>query len=671
MPNPGGFQGLQKAFLLEQKPLYEKAVEQQLVSETLADISRRFLKRLPLDKPESWEPTEDELAAINDDEAEEEIPCRNPETLSPAEKEIAEKQKKERQQLLQTFRGKIKRWFRYQYKQDHKTQARNASSASSDSKNLFTLLLQQLVGKEPNRPRLKTPVNIWRKEKANRDSIEAEIEAMDPPVPVNLLVKTRDEIARRLFQELTLEEKKKWTKIASDEHSAAIAKYNADIDISGDLLTPEERQRAIEGIGPFMSPILDALCNITGWKCTFIAGGPEPANGGMLGTISVHSGVTSGDIKMNFGRAEQAKYKNIFIPIFGDFLRKCYSKSTCQEWALPQDHGQTPMFASEAFRSEEESIQAIPINESHVTAASVPKKKKKNRKKTTASPNLRQTTTPTTPPEFPVADKDVSLNSNLLNHEKGHNPFPEDWPYIMEDEDNNSGYESNNADDLSQASPTSVPPSPSLSVPPSPSLSTPPSPSLSVVHQDQQNSTTTNRTVSTATPNPTVDKVVTVSSSDATTTSPTLNPPSGLPPRANHPSVAVADPAHATSMPSTAAKNTPNTISTNTVSEPGACKTSSKRKGELKSKNPRKKRKANRLTTGTSTSASASASASAPAPATAPAPARSQRLTRSTAPTAAPAQAKLPPVPTSSVVLTRNGKPVKSSKFWVYAEDDS
>ena len=44
--------------------------------------------------------------------------------------------------------------------------------------------------------------------------------------------------------------------------------------------------------------------------------------------ISVHSGTTTGDVKMNFGRFERARYKKYLVPIFGNFLMNCYSKCT-------------------------------------------------------------------------------------------------------------------------------------------------------------------------------------------------------------------------------------------------------------------------------------------------------------------------------------------------------
>ena len=74
-----------------------------------------------------------------------------------------------------------------------------------------------------------------------------------------------------------------------------------------------------------------------------IAGGPELAHEGRLNVIryvlnaiffinanplfSLHSRTTSGDIKLNFGRAERIRYKKTIVPIYGTFLQKCYSKS--------------------------------------------------------------------------------------------------------------------------------------------------------------------------------------------------------------------------------------------------------------------------------------------------------------------------------------------------------
>lgn len=91
-------------------------------------------------------------------------------------------------------------------------------------------------------------------------------------------------------------------------------------------------------------PILDLICAHTGMKATLLVGGPEPADGGRLNIIryveffsplvlasyhpssSVHSGVTQGAIKSMFGELERAAYKDVVVPLYSRFLKKCYSE---------------------------------------------------------------------------------------------------------------------------------------------------------------------------------------------------------------------------------------------------------------------------------------------------------------------------------------------------------
>jgi hypothetical protein len=47
------------------------------------------------------------------------------------------------------------------------------------------------------------------------------------------------------------------------------------------LLSP----RCIYGLVNFVQPILDLLCEATGWTATLMAGGPEPAHGGRLNVM--------------------------------------------------------------------------------------------------------------------------------------------------------------------------------------------------------------------------------------------------------------------------------------------------------------------------------------------------------------------------------------------------
>lgn len=67
MVNPGGFQGSRKIFLDDQQDLYAAAVEENHAADAVADIQRRYFKRFPLSLPHTQEPTEEFLAAVDDD----------------------------------------------------------------------------------------------------------------------------------------------------------------------------------------------------------------------------------------------------------------------------------------------------------------------------------------------------------------------------------------------------------------------------------------------------------------------------------------------------------------------------------------------------------------------------------------------------------------------------
>jgi len=40
----------------------------------------------------------------------------------------------------------------------------------------------------------------------------------------------------------------------------------------------------------------------------------------------MHSGTTTGDVKSTFGEAERVAIKQFVVPLFGRFLKKCYSE---------------------------------------------------------------------------------------------------------------------------------------------------------------------------------------------------------------------------------------------------------------------------------------------------------------------------------------------------------
>ncbi|KAF8971656.1 hypothetical protein BDZ97DRAFT_1650694 [Flammula alnicola] len=297
MVNPGAFRGSRKVFLMSQKEAYIEAVAGNYAAEAVALIQRRYFKRYPVELPHDVEPSEEHLAAVDDDAIDADYKEPDAEKLSPEEYAEALVMLERRQKILEFRRAQIKRWFAYQYMKDH-----DLDPKETGAHNPYRALLYKLTGKESNRPRLKPPVN---------------------GIQRSGLASLREKIVRELFAKLPEDERRRWRQTATREHGEAEKAWKKEME-SPPSTSPEDRQRCIMGLVRFAQPILDMICEATGWKATLIAGGPEPAHDGRLNVISIHSGTTTGDIPMNFGCAERMRYKEYFVPIYGSFLQKCY-----------------------------------------------------------------------------------------------------------------------------------------------------------------------------------------------------------------------------------------------------------------------------------------------------------------------------------------------------------
>lgn len=68
MVNPGSFGASRKALLMSQKPDYSAGVVGGYAADALAVIQRKYLKRFPINLAHDEEPSEDWLAAVDDEE---------------------------------------------------------------------------------------------------------------------------------------------------------------------------------------------------------------------------------------------------------------------------------------------------------------------------------------------------------------------------------------------------------------------------------------------------------------------------------------------------------------------------------------------------------------------------------------------------------------------------
>ena len=124
----------------------------------------------------------------------------------------------------------------YQYMKDT-----DVDVMEPNADNPFSSLIHQLSGKEPVRPRKKTPVNVWRK--TQRHNIEARVKnlAEAQGIPKDRWAALRDKVTREMFNELPAATRDKWAQQAADESKQAADEYDRLVK-SNPSTKPQDRQ---------------------------------------------------------------------------------------------------------------------------------------------------------------------------------------------------------------------------------------------------------------------------------------------------------------------------------------------------------------------------------------------------------------------------------------------
>ena len=112
----------------------------------------------------------------------------------------------------------------------------------SGAHNPYRVLLHKLTGTTIQKPRLKAPVNIWRKTKRTEIDLEAKKITERQNTPLSRHAAVRDKVAREMYNLLSQEEQSQWIAQGKEEHVAAMEKWKADTE-SSPSTTPEDRQR--------------------------------------------------------------------------------------------------------------------------------------------------------------------------------------------------------------------------------------------------------------------------------------------------------------------------------------------------------------------------------------------------------------------------------------------
>ena len=108
----------------------------------------------------------------------------------------------------------------------------------SGANNPYRVLMQKLTGASIQRPRLRSPTNVWRK--TQRATIDEVVKRHD--VPRAQQAKLRDKVAHEMFDKLPKEEQDQWAEQAKEEHEAAVEAWKKETQ-GAPSTEPADRQR--------------------------------------------------------------------------------------------------------------------------------------------------------------------------------------------------------------------------------------------------------------------------------------------------------------------------------------------------------------------------------------------------------------------------------------------
>lgn len=104
MPAHGSFTPKRKAFLESRRPQFATAVENGFSADGISNIIRQYFKRFPIDLDDNEEPSDEVLAAVDDNAPDPDV-MEPSEDLSPEQHTAAVKAALEQRARIQAKRG--------------------------------------------------------------------------------------------------------------------------------------------------------------------------------------------------------------------------------------------------------------------------------------------------------------------------------------------------------------------------------------------------------------------------------------------------------------------------------------------------------------------------------------------------------------------------------------
>ncbi|PPQ77783.1 hypothetical protein CVT26_005395 [Gymnopilus dilepis] len=367
MPAHEMYEGGRRDFLESQREAYKEAFMNGTKDDFVKDVARRFFKRFPPTLADDVEPTEEFLAKVDDSQPDSEYVLPDASTMDPQEYEAAKQALLLLQDKVQMHTKsdivtvmidprdvdsrraalgqarvpiwsertdrRIKRW--YLTRLGKEEAAKGASVLKKLSKDVdlqdpLTVLTLRLLGNSASKPRKPIDYNLWAHD--NRETVNKHYKLRDAAPKVRMNLKIRAEVAQELFKNQSPLVQKAYADKAEQQHADKVKKWEESlsrVDVS-----PQSQQKCIDGLAGFMQPVLDLVAAQTGMVGTLLMGGPEPASGGRLNVVSLHSGTTKGAVQAAFPEADVEAYQKRFLPIFCEFVQKCFTLEDCNASSL-------------------------------------------------------------------------------------------------------------------------------------------------------------------------------------------------------------------------------------------------------------------------------------------------------------------------------------------------
>ncbi|KAK6992474.1 hypothetical protein R3P38DRAFT_2416383, partial [Favolaschia claudopus] len=143
----------------------------------------------------------------------------------------------------------------------------------------------------------------------------------------------RASVARDLFKELPVEEQDALRLRARQEALSAREEYELKARAPPSK-SPEDKQRCIDNLGPFMTNVLRGVHDHTGLSAFVVFGGPIPAQGGELRTVTVSYGRSLGAGGCFFPQWVKPRFDRDVLDFMREWLKTAYTPKDCEEAAL-------------------------------------------------------------------------------------------------------------------------------------------------------------------------------------------------------------------------------------------------------------------------------------------------------------------------------------------------